>query len=222
MIKLCIFDFDGTLCASHEAILHCMGRTFDHYDHPRPDRDTLDMAIRKSIGVAETFASLHQSGLTKEESYAWRESYRTIYNDGEGLARSTLFEGTKEILSHLKDADIPAIILSNKGETAVLNALAHFGLGPYFHMVIAERDGLVLKPDPSSWHELIAPAYPHIDPEQVLMIGDAPPDLLYARNIGAKSCWARYGHGEHDICMAHEPDYIIDTLMDVKPIVFQV
>jgi phosphoglycolate phosphatase len=218
MIKLCIFDFDGTLCASHDAILQCMGLTFDHYDHPRPTREVLDTAIRKSIGVAETFAALHQTGLTVEESLAWRESYRTIYNDGEGLARSRLYDGVEDILEHVKSLNIPAIILSNKGEQAVLHALAHFNLGSHFEMVIAERDGVVLKPDPSTYHELIAPKYAHIAPHEMLMIGDAPPDLLYARNIGAQSCWARYGHGDHALCMAHTPDHIIDGLSDLKKI----
>ena len=220
MYKLCIFDFDGTLCASHEAIVHCMGKTFDHYDHPRPDHGVLDTAIRKSIGIAETFANLHRTGLNEEESLEWRERYRTIYNDGEGLERSTLYDGTKEILLHLKNRNIPAIILSNKGEQAVLHALEHFGISSHFEMVIAERDGVLLKPDPSSYHELIAPKYARIKPEEILMIGDAPPDLLYARNIGAKSCWARYGHGDHAICLGHAPDHIIDGLPELKHILF--
>ncbi|PZQ44894.1 MAG: hypothetical protein DI551_09160 [Micavibrio aeruginosavorus] len=218
MIKLCIFDFDGTLCASHEAIVHCLNATFDHYDHPRPSHEILDSYIRKSMGVAETFADLNRNGLTQEESYEWRERYRAIYNSGEGLARSTLFEGVEDILSHLKDIKIPSIILSNKGEKAVLKSLAHFNLDPHFEMVIAERDGVLLKPDPSTYHELIAPKYAHIVPDEILMIGDAPPDLLYARNIGAKSCWARYGHGDHEKCMAYAPDYIIDTLADLRSI----
>lgn len=218
MYKLCIFDFDGTLCASHNAIVHCMLRTFDHYDHPRPAHEILDTAIRKSIGIAETFSNLHQAGLTEEESLEWRERYRTIYNEGEGLDRSSLFDGVQDILLHLQNLNIPSIILSNKGEQAVLHALEHFGIDPHFEMVIAERDGVILKPHPSTYHELIAPKYAHIKPEEILMIGDAPPDLLYARNIGAKSCWARYGHGDHAACMAHSPDHIIDGLSDLKKI----
>ena len=218
MIKLCIFDFDGTLCASHQAIVHCMGLTFDHYGHPRPDHDVLDTAIRKSIGIAETFANLHQTGLSEMEALEWRERYRTIYNSGEGLARSSLYDGACDMLKALKERDIPAIVLSNKGEQAVLHALAHFKLDPYFEMVIAERDGVILKPDPSTYHELIAPKYKHITPDNILMIGDAPPDLLYARNIGAKSCWARYGHGDHAICLSHEPDYVIDALPELSKI----
>ena len=218
MYKLCIFDFDGTLCASHEAIVHCMGKTFDCYDHPRPNHDVLDAAICKSIGIAETFANLHRTGLSETEAFEWRERYRIIYNGGEGLERSALFDGAEEILSHLKNRNIPAIVLSNKGEQAVLDALAYFSIDPYFEMVIAERDGVVLKPDPSTYHELIAPKYAHIAPDEILMIGDAPPDLLYARNIGAKSCWARYGHGNHAICMAHAPDHIIDGLSDLGKI----
>lgn len=220
MFKLCIFDFDGTLCASHDAILHCMGMTFDHYNHPRPSRDILDDAIRKSIGVAETFAALHRMGLTKEESYEWRECYRTIYNNGEGLERSSLFDGVEEILTLLQARNISMIVLSNKGERAVLHALEHFGIGRYFDMVIAEREGVALKPDPSSYHQLIAPRYAHIEPQEMLMIGDAPPDLLYARNIGAKSCWARYGHGDHASCLSHEPDYVIDSLAELKNLFF--
>lgn len=216
MFKLCLFDFDGTLCASHDAIVHCMHRTFDHYDHPRPSRGVLDAAIRQSIGVAETFASLHRTGLSEAESLEWRDRYRILYNGGEGLARSYLFEGVEEVLKHLQSLAVPLVILSNKGEQAVLDALEHFKIGSYFDMVIAERDGVVLKPDPSSYHELIAPAYAHIMPEEILMIGDAPPDLLYARNIGAKSCWARYGHGDHEVCAAHTPDHVIDFLTDLR------
>lgn len=220
MYKLCLIDFDGTLCATHDAIVHCMFKTFDHYDHPRPDVARVHAAIKGGVGIAQTFASLHETGLSVPQSEEWRQIYRDIYNSGDGQARSTLFEGAEGLLRTLKENDIPAVVVSNKGEQAVLNAIAHFNLGGYFHMVIAERDGLVLKPDPSSWHELIAPAYPHIAASDVLMIGDTPSDLGYARNIGAKSCWARYGYGDPDLCMAQAPDHIIDALADLNKILF--
>ncbi len=216
MIKLCIFDFDGTLCASHDALVHCIYKTFDHYNHPRPDEARLLEALRGGVGVANTFAELHATGLTVPESIEWRDRYRAIYNSGEGPARSYLFEGAEDILKLLKAKKIPMLLVSNKGEEAVLKALDQYNLAQYFDIVLAESDGFVLKPDPSSYHTTILPKYPHIKPEEILMIGDTPSDLGYARNIGAKACWARYGYGDHALCMAHTPDYIVDSLEEIS------
>jgi phosphoglycolate phosphatase len=215
MIELCLFDFDGTLCATHDAIVHCMLATFDHYNQPRPELGDVNTAIRGGVGIAETFANLHSLGLSIPESESWRETYRTIYNSGDGLARTTLFDGAEDILKSLKAHSIPMVVVSNKGEEAVVKAIPHFKLGSYFDAVIAEREGIVLKPDPSSYRELIAPAYPRITPDRTLMIGDTLSDLAYAKNTGMKSCWARYGYGDPALCLALKPDYIMEKLVDI-------
>lgn len=74
--------------------------------------------------------------------------------------------------------------------------------------------------------EIIAPWYAEyvardgqghvaLKPEEVLVVGDTVVDVMFAKHVGAVSCWARYGYGDEDLCECFSPDVVVDSLEEV-------
>lgn len=82
--------------------------------------------------------------------------------------------------------------------------------------------GATRKPDVGSFTDVLVPKMRGaglveevVDASEVLVVGDTVADIQFARNIGAKACWARYGYGERVECEELRPDFTIEALMDV-------
>lgn len=217
--KLLIFDFDGTLCATLPAITHCFEQTFAQFGHPIPSRETLAQTVSLGFGLDESFQELGatQPHSKSSERDKWSGAYRAHYSrDGNDMA--FLFAGTEDLLRRATRAGHTLCILSNKNEAAVRFSLEKFGIGDLFHLVVGAAPGLLKKPDPQTYHDVIKPAFPNIRPEATLMIGDTAADLAYARAAGIPGCWAAYGYGLRSACLNESPAHTLDSVEDLAVI----
>lgn len=216
--KLLILDFDGTLCATHNAILFCIKRTYETLHMTIPNHDFIDETIRAGLGMEKSLEILSPD-LTQQQIHHLLSTYETIYL-AEGEEKSAPFPKAAEVLAKLFATGYILIVVSNKAVAAVNTALERFQLKQYIAMIIGDTKTLRKKPDPMAYNDFIKPKYIDISPKQILMVGDTPADLLFAQNIGADSCWAEYGYGDEKSCLAIHPTYIIKQLTDILAILF--
>jgi HAD superfamily hydrolase (TIGR01549 family) len=146
------------------------------------------------------------------------ETNRAPFDLAEGEDKSAPFPKVAETLAKLYAAGFILTVVSNKAVAAVDTALERFQLKQYIRMVIGDTKTLRKKPDPMAYTDYIKPKFKHINPKQILMIGDTPADLLFAQNIGADSCWAEYGYGDEKACLALQPTYAIKQLANILAI----
>lgn len=231
MASLVIFDFDGTLFDTHTSISHCMKLTFDALLPDNAPKETeIQRYISTGAGLSDTFRALQPSAVTnfnEEAEACWTAKYREFYAEhGQPLIRA--FPGARDLLEHLRTANIPVAIVSNKGVSAVVTALENNNLLEYIptDLIIGDKTaGATRKPDTASYEKVLVPILKEkygihsIDASQVLEVGDTVADIQFARNIGGKSCWCRYGYGDKVECQNLRPDYIVDSLVDVIPLV---
>ncbi len=216
--KLLILDFDGTLCATHDAILFCIKRTYETLHMTMPNHDFIDETIRAGLGMEKSLKILSPD-LTQQQINRLLSTYEAIYL-AEGEDKSAPFPKAVEILAQLHAAGFILTVVSNKAIAAVNIALERFQLKQYIAMVIGDTKTLRKKPDPMAYTDFIKPKYNDINPKQILMVGDTPADLLFAQNIGADSCWAEYGYGDEKACLAVHPTYTIKHLAEILAILF--
>jgi len=209
MIRLCILDFDGTLCGSHDAIRYCINLTFDHYGVERPAPDRLEAAIAAGVVMSEAMSMLTDGRLGTDGAGQWAATYRALYLQ-HGLAHSFIFPDVERTLAALKQKGVAMVIASNKSEAAVQQAIDHFGIGRFIDLLVCDPPGIAKKPDPACYSTLIAPAFPDVLPEQIVVVGDTHADLGLARNIGAHACWAAYGYGDREQCQRMSPDMVLE------------
>lgn len=213
-----MLDFDGTLCATHEAILFCINKTFSTLGKPIPNYNFTEKTIRAGLGMENTLKTLLPE-TPDSEIQKLLNTYETIYLQ-EGEQKSNAFANAGMVLAKLQIAGFILIVVSNKAVAAINAALERFNLKRYITMVIGDTKTLRKKPDPMAYTDFIQPKFKTIPPNKILMVGDTTADLLFAQAIGADSCWAAYGYGEPESCRALKPKYIINHLTDILAILF--
>lgn len=110
-------------------------------------------------------------------------------------------------------------MISNKGAEAVNRSLARHHMTAVIDRVFAEQPGRPAKPDPALFAADVRPHFPAIGKERILMIGDSEVDIAFAKRAGIASCWAAYGFGDSERCLALAPDYCIERI-EALPAVF--
>lgn len=227
MTDLIILDFDGTLFDTREAIQHAANLTFttllSAYEIPLSKARRL---MATGAGLPETFRALHPDPSTFDEE-KWVSTYRSLYATHEEKFTKP-FPGLRELLAGLHARGIPIAIVSNKAVPAIKAALEPTGLLEFVPEMLIIGDGMPgfkRKPDGASFTEVLVPRLKavygegfEVDPGRVLMVGDTIADLEYARNIGARVCWCRFGQGDKEECEAFKADYAVDSLAEVLDI----
>lgn len=211
-MQLYIFDFDGTLGDSKSLILGTMMDTFDAMGLPRPTESECVATI--GLPLAECFEQA--AGMDKAMGERCAAKYREIFarNNVPGAVKP--FDGVLETLRMLHAQGKTMAVASSRGHESLDILLRDFGITELFQCIIGADDVTNHKPDPEPVNKILSAL--HFSPEDALVVGDAPFDILMGRNAGAKTCAVTYGNGKPDEMRAAKPDYIIDNFKQVLTI----
>ena len=107
------------------------------------------------------------------------------------------YDGIKSLIIDINNANILLSIFTGKGRTSALITLDELGLTDYFDMIISGDDVLNHKPSPEGIIKFLKKH--NFNPSDVLMIGDAPSDIIAANEAGveiASVIWDSYSEDE--------------------------
>ena len=202
-----LFDVDGTLVDSAADICGAIQEVLATTSQANVDQAFLKRYI--GYHLVDMFGDL-LPGLSPEEMDKLVCHYRTIYPE-RGHRLTKLYPGVKETLSALGGRKSTA---TTKGTPTTRAVLEKFGLISYFDHVQG-TDGFPCKPAPDVIHASLKVFGAR--PEDVLLVGDAAPDMEAGRRAGVKTAAVRYGYGDLEKMKAFEPDYWIDDLRELLP-----
>jgi phosphoglycolate phosphatase len=214
--EVVLLDFDGTLAATHFAVIECINRTAAKLGHTLLGRDTISRAIAEGLPLPETFTTAIR-GLTPHQVAACVDIYRGLYAKVD-LEHSRLFDGVGTTIKTIHEAGVRLAVVSNKGPIAIAGALQRFGLAPFIAQVLGANPGLPTKPDPALFDLDIATAFPNVPRSAFLMVGDTIADIRFAQSIGIPSCWASYGYGDPIACKQLAPEHEISCFRQLLSI----
>ena len=190
MVRLLVFDWDGTLMDSAERIIACVRAAATDLELEAPD----DATIRNIIGlglreaVSTLFPDFDVIGVEKVS-----ERYRHHYLI-QDKTPSQLFPGAKEVIENLLAKEFLLAIATGKGRRGLDKVLAETGLSDHFHATRC-ADETFSKPNPKMLLQIMDEL--GVAADETLMIGDTEYDLQMASNARARSLAVSYG--------AHEP-----------------
>ena len=148
MIKYAIFDLDGTLCDTLEAIRYYVNITIEEYGARPISREECRTFV--GSGAKKLIERVMSSrGMSTELFDEIFEKYKSAY-DANPYHLTKPYEGITEMLEALSSAGIGLAVLSNKQDGATQGAVKHF-FGERFSAVFGGRDGVPLKPDKAAF-----------------------------------------------------------------------
>src|SRR5690606_13709816 len=123
MIKVVIFDLDGTLIDTNDLIIDTFYHVINELLGRSPTEEELNYVYGKTLDEQMEFFSV-------EESHKLVEAYKSFYR-AHMDERTHLFEGVKDLLDDLAKMDIKVATVTNKGSRGVRHAFDKFDIGKY-------------------------------------------------------------------------------------------
>ena len=106
--------------------------------------------------------------------------------------------------------------VTNKASQFTLPLLRDLGVHDEFEIIVAGDTLPQKKPDPTPL--LYAAEQLGIKPENALMVGDSQSDVKAARAAGFQIVCMSYGYNHGEDIRNYNPDAVIDTLTEIRPI----
>ena len=177
MQKVILFDLDGTLIDSTEAILESFSNSFKYFGLPVPNEE--DILIQIGHPLFDMFVNL---GISKEDAQKFVDVYKDNYRKVH-IQKTKLLPKAKEAVELAFNNGAKLGVVTTKTGKYSRDLLEHFGLMHYFGVLIGSEDVKKHKPDPE-------PIYKALNilnvtaSNNVYMIGDTCMDMLAAKNAG--------------------------------------
>ncbi len=207
MIKLCIFDLDGTVLDTVKSIAH-FGNTALEMNGIEPI-EVNEYKYLAGRGVANLLRGMlnFRNCYTDELYQKVFRDYNTAY-DANVSYKTTVFEGLRETLDAIKADGIRMAIVSNKPDFATRTVVnAHYGEG-YFDFVTGQVPGGVLKPDPTVVLSVMESF--EVTREECLYIGDTSTDMQTGKNAGMYTVGVLWGFRGREELLANGADLLIE------------
>ena len=173
-----IWDLDGTLLDSYEAILSGIEETFAQFSIPYDKEKVREFILKYSVQnllvqVAEK-RKLDVEVLNQVRAQSLAEKN----------AQVALMPGAREVLAWAKETGIQQFVYTHKGDNAFA-ILRDLGLESYFTEILTSQSGFARKPSPEAAIYLLDKY--QLDSEKTYYIGDRTLDVEFAQNSGIQS-----------------------------------
>ncbi len=173
-----IWDLDGTLLDSYEAILSGIEETFGQFSIPYDKEKVREFILKYSVKdllvqVAED-RNLDVEVLNQVRAQSLAEKN----------AQVALMSGALEVLAWADQVGIRNFVYTHKGDNA-FTILRDLGLESYFTEILTSQSGFARKPSPEAAIYLIDKY--QLNPDNTYYIGDRTLDVEFAQNSGIQS-----------------------------------
>ena len=194
-----IWDLDGTLLDSYEAILSGIEETYAQFSIPYDKEKVREFILKFSVqDLLEKVAE--ERKLDVEVLNQMRAQSLAEKN-----AQVVLMSGAREVLKWADAAGIQQFVYTHKGDNA-FTILRDLGLESYFTEILTSQSGFARKPSPEAAIYLLDKY--QLNPDNTYYIGDRTLDVEFAQNSKIQSI--------NFLESSYEGNHRIQALVDIS------
>ena len=219
MIKLLIYDLDGTLIDSRRDIANAVNWALKELGLQKLSIEEISSFVGRGVtnlmrgvlGAASRKSDVVAGGGTVEPLLERSiKLYRTRYAE-HLLDETQLFPSVRPVLEHFKNRR--QAVITNKPEVFSLEILRGLHVDSYFFRVIGGDEGFQKKPSPEPVLEIVNSA--RVQPSEAALIGDSAVDIETGKNAKVMTVAVTYGFGTREEIKNAQPDVIVEDLRDL-------
>lgn len=208
MVKTVLFDLDGTLLDTKEAIQGAFAFALASQSIPYPTNMDFSPAMGKALRAAyDALAPGYNIELLAAAHNEFQQKNIHLIKP---------FPHVEETLTRLQNAGTRLAVVTSRRRPSTLENLSFTGLAPYFEVIVTGSDVEYHKPHP----EVVQRALELLgtQKENAFIVGDTPADIGAGKNAGIKTIGVLYGH-RADIIAESEPDHLVNSFSEILPII---
>jgi len=206
MIRAVLFDLDGTVMDSTDAIVESHFHTFDTLGLPRPARDliigTIGFPMEKQVPM-----------MTDHDPEVFIPIYRAWY-EANSPAMTVLLPGVEETFADLHGRGVRMGFVTSKKRAAAEMLMEHLGALHYMDARIGPMDVTHHKPHPEPVEKAMAQL--GVRPEETAFVGDMHFDILAGQAAGALTLAVTTGYETRAQLEALHPAGVYDSMLEVR------
>lgn len=208
--KIILFDLDGTLIDSTDAIVSTFKHSFDEMDF---NFEGTEQDIKNLIGYP---LDIMYKNLGVDESKVWNfvDSYKNRYRII-SKEQTTLLENAYEAVE-LASKIARVSVVTTKTRMYTIPLLDHFNITQFFEIITGRENVQNPKPHPEPILVTLEQMNYNKNRDDVWMIGDTKLDLIAAREANINSIGVLCGYGEKEELLKYTNYIEKDSLNAIK------
>jgi phosphoglycolate phosphatase len=219
MVRLVLFDIDGTLVHTGHAGTKAFAQTFAHIFGLKHGSEKMKFAGRTDVSLVREFFKIHGISASQEHFADFFDNY--VFWLDQILSQSTGREctGIRNFIDQLRELPQPPMLglLTGNIQLGAQIKLRHFGLWDFFVMGgfaddHEERNHIAVAALARGRRVLD----PHLQPQEVVVIGDTPFDVKCGKFIGAKTLAVATGGSTYEELLPCAADWTVRDLSQIS------
>ena len=151
--------------------------------------------------------------LSSEEVEVLVKTYRAKFEELKTSMPPELFPWVDKVFSELKKRGIALTIATSRNRKSLLEFVGNWGMTDDFSVILCAEDTDKVKPEPEPVLKTLEAL--SIAPDQALVVGDMPVDILMGKRAGAFACGVTYGNSNREELLVSGADFVIDSMEEL-------
>lgn len=211
MIKLVIFDLDGTLLNTISDLAGSTNYALKQCGFPEHETDAYNYFVGN--GINKLFErALPESECTPENIGRMRGFFLEHYTQN-NTCLTVPYPGISELLRELQHKGIALAVASNKYQEGTEKLVRYYFKDIVFSAVLGQREGIPVKPDPVIVKEILQ--VNGVSVNEALYIGDSGVDMQTAAAATVTSVGVTWGSRTREELVENGACYVVDSPAEI-------
>ena len=206
MIKLVIFDLDGTLIDAYEAIEKSLNYTLKILGYESIGFS----AVHKAVGGGDVnfIKTFVKNKHVEKALKIYRQHHKSAL-----LTYTCTIPYAKRMLKSLKKRNFRLAVATNRPEKFSLILLNHLGINNYFDLITCAGTMEEFKPEPTLLLRILKEL--KINSDEALYVGDMTVDIYAGKNAGIRTIAVMSGSSSETELKKAKPHKLISSIAEL-------